>query len=171
MKQTKIISKTLHYLCYVLAVGYLGTFIYSVFCLVTGFATKVYENGLYVHLQFPFTDRSFLITNNDHSYMVFSFLLPILLYGLFFLLSARLFKVFYQPRLFTTAHVAEARRFYLFNIFVPLPLVIISSFFVEIENVIWVLIFVHFILGIFSLFFANIFTQGLQLQDEQDLYI
>jgi hypothetical protein len=33
------------------------------------------------------------------------------------------------------------------------------------------LVFIHFILGIFSLFFANIFKQGLQLQDEQDLYI
>lgn len=171
MKQTKFISKVLHKLCYFLAIGYSGTFIYSAFCLVTGIGVEPNGQNENLQINYPFTNESFLNVDNNLSYMIFSFLLPLFLYSIFFLLSARLFKVFFQHKLFTKENVIELRRFYLYNIFVPLPLVIIARFFLEIENVIWGLVFVHFILGIFILFFANIFKQGLQLQDEQDLYI
>lgn len=171
MKQTKFISKILHYLCYLLTIGYFGVFIYSVFCLVTGFAITSHQQGLFLHINFPFTKQAFIIVENNLPYIIFSFLLLLLLYGIFFLLATRLFKVFFQEKLFTKKNVSELRLFYLYNIFVPLPFVIIANFFVEIESFIWILVFIHFILGIFSLFFANIFKQGLQLQDEQDLYI
>ncbi|MDN5422246.1 MAG: DUF2975 domain-containing protein, partial [Chryseobacterium sp.] len=61
--------------------------------------------------------------------------------------------------------------FYLYNIFIPLPIVVVASFFVEVESIIWGLVFIHFMLGIFCLFLANIFKQGLHLQNEQDLFI
>lgn len=169
MKQTKLISRLLHYLCYVLTVGYIGAFLYSAFCLATGYGITARKQNLQV--LYPFTDHTFLITENNLSYIIFSFLLPLLLYGIFFLLSTRLFKVFFQEKLFTKRHVKELRRFYILNIFLPLSSAIIASFFVSTETFIWVLIFVHFILGIFGFFFASIFKQGLQLQDEQDLYI
>ncbi|WP_409991351.1 hypothetical protein [Chryseobacterium sp. Leaf405] len=59
----------------------------------------------------------------------------------------------------------------MYNIFCPLPIVIIASFFVEVESFIWGLVFIHFMLGIFCYFLANIFKQGLHLQNEQDLFI
>lgn len=169
MKQTKFISKILHYLCFVLAIGYLGAFMYSAFCLITGYGITARKQNL--HILYPFSDQTFLIAENNLNYIIFSFLLPILLYGIFFLLSTRLFKVFFQPKLFTNKNVSELRRFYIFNIFIPLPSVIMASFFVSTETFIWILVFIHFILGIFSFFIADIFKQGLQLQDEQDLYI
>ncbi len=169
MKQSKLIARVLHYLCYVLAIGYLGAFIYSTFCLVTGYGITARKQNL--QILYPFTDHTFLIAENNLNYIIFSFLLPLLLYGIFFLLSTRLFKVFFQPKLFTKKNVSELRLFYIFNIFIPLPSVIMASFFVSTETFIWLLVFIHFILGILGYFFASIFKQGLQLQDEQDLYI
>lgn len=103
--------------------------------------------------------------------MIFSFLSVLITYGIFFWLSARVFKVFFQQKLFTQENIIQLKRFYLYNIFIPLPLVIIASFFVEVESMIWGLVFIHFMLGIFCLFLANIFKQGLHLQNEQDLFI
>ncbi len=171
MKQTKFISRSLHYLCYFLAIIYVGTFIYSLFCLITGYGITDYDQSIYLQINYPFTNRPFLNVDNNPSYITFSFLLPLLLYVIFFLLAARLFRVFFQQKLFTEGNIVELRRFYIYNIFAPLPIVIVASIFVPIEPAIWYLVFMHFILGIFSLFFANIFKQGLQLQNEQDLYI
>jgi len=171
MKQTKIISKFLHYVCYILAMGYLISLFYSAFCLSTGFGIESYDRDQFLHINYPLGNQIFLIVENNISYIVFSFLLPLILYSIFFMLSTRLFKVFFQNPLFTQKNISELKRFYLFNIFVPLPIIIIASFFVDVESLILVLAFIHFILGIFSLFFANIFSEGLQLQNEQDLYI
>ncbi len=171
MKQTKVISKILYYLCMFLAIGYITTFIYAVFCLLTGLGVTPYDQNQQLHINYPFSNEPFLNIDNNFPYIIFSFLIPMFLYGLFFWFSARLFKVFLQPRLFIKKNVKELSRFYIFNVFVPLFSVIIASFFVEIIAPIWGLVFVHFILGIFCYFLANIFKQGLQLQDEQDLYI
>ncbi|KGL62763.1 DUF2975 domain-containing protein [Polaribacter sp. Hel1_85] len=171
MKQTKIISIILHYICYSIAAIYLVSFVFSTFSLLTEYGIEPYKDNQRLHLNYPFTNEALFNIENNLPYIIFSFLLPLLVYGIFFLLAARLFKVFFQPKLFTLKNVSELKRFYLFNIFVPLPIVIFSSFFVVIESFIWALVFIHFILGIFSLFFANIFKRGLQLQDEQDLYI
>lgn len=171
MNHTKIISQTLFVVCCLLATGYLATTLYSVFCLLTGSGTTPYEDNSYLHINFPFTVTPFLNIENNTAYKVFSFLMPLLLYGFFFLLSARVFRIFFQPRYFTLENLARLRYFYVANVFIPLPLTVISAFFVEVNPAIWLLVFVHFMLGIFSLLLANIFRQGLNLQRDQDLFI
>ncbi len=171
MNQTKVISKILHYLCLLLSGAYLITFVYSVLCLLAGFAITPYKEDLYLHINYPFTEKPFLNIENNYPYILFSFLLVLLSYGIFFWLSAKVFKVFFQEKLFTAENIAYLKRFYIYNIFFPLPVAFIASFFVEVESIIWGLVFIHFMLGIFCLFLANIFKQGLHLQNEQDLFI
>lgn len=171
MNQTKIISKILYYLCMILSAGYLLTVMYTVFCLLTNMGTTTVDNEKYLHINYPFTKTPFLILNNTSSYILFSFLLPITLYGIFFWLSAKVFRVFFQSKLFTIENIKTLKLFYVFNIFLPLPIAIFSNFFVEVEGIIWILVFTHFMLGIFALFLSGIFSQGLNLQNEQDLFI
>ncbi len=171
MNQTKIISKVLYYICLILSGGYLLTGIYSGLCLSTGSAVTPYKEGKFLHINYPFTEQPFLNIENNYAYIIFSFLLVLISYGIFFWLSAKVFRVFFQAKLFTRENILQLKRFYLYNIFVPLPVVITASFFVEVESMIWGLVFIHFMLGIFCLFLANIFKQGLHLQNEQDLFI
>jgi hypothetical protein len=171
MNQSKSISKILYYLCILLSVGYLITFVYSVFCLLTGFAVTPYKENLYLHINYPFTEQPFLNIENNCPYIILSFLMVLFTYGIFFWLSAKVFRVFFQAKLFTEENILQLKIFYTYNIFFPLPIVIVASFFVEVESVIWGLVFIHFMLGIFCFFLANIFKQGLHLQNEQDLFI
>ncbi|MCS4302342.1 DUF2975 domain-containing protein [Chryseobacterium sp. BIGb0232] len=171
MNQTKVISRILFYICSVVSAGYLIIVLYSMLCLATDFSVTPYGNGQYLHINYPFTEQPFLNIEDNYPYIIFSFLLVLFSYGIFFWLSAKVFRVFFQPKLFTQEHVLHLKRFYLYNIFIPLPLVSIASFFVEVESIIWGLVFIHFMLGIFCLFLANIFKQGLHLQNEQDLFI
>lgn len=171
MARTKIISRILYGVCLVLSVGYLATAVYSVFCLTTGFAITPYGEDRFLHINYPFTGEPFLNVDNDYRYIVFSFLLVLAGYGIFFWLSAWVFRVFFQPRLFTRENIRHLRRFYVYNIFFPLPLVVIANFFVEVESIMWGLVFIHFMMGIFCLFLAHIFAQGVNLQNEQDLFI
>ncbi|WP_345989887.1 DUF2975 domain-containing protein [Chryseobacterium sp. Chry.R1] len=171
MNQTKIIAKILYYICLVLSGGYLITALYSFFCMTTGFAVTPYKENQYLHINYPFTEQPFLNIENNYPYIIFSFMAVLVTYGIFFWFSAKVFKVFFQPQLFTEVNILQLKRFYLYNIFLPLPLVIIASFFTEVESIIWGLVFIHFMLGIFCLFLANIFRQGLHLQNEQDLFI
>ncbi|MCT2406751.1 DUF2975 domain-containing protein [Chryseobacterium antibioticum] len=171
MNQTKIISRILYYICSVLSAGYLITFVYSIVSLTTGFAVTPYKNDQYLHINYPFTEQPFLNIEHNYPYIIFSFLLVLFSYGIFFWLSAIVFRVFFQSKLFTKENILRLKRFYLYNIFIPLPVVVAASFFVEVENMIWGLVFIHFMLGIFCLFLANIFKQGLHLQNEQDLFI
>lgn len=171
MNQTKTISRILYYVCVVLSMAYLLTFAYSVFCLATGFSTAPYKENLYLHINYPFTEQPFINIENNYPYIVFSFLAVLLCYGIFFWFSAKVFRVFFQKKLFAEENIICLKRFYMYNIFFPLPMVVIASFFVEVESIIWGLVFIHFMLGIFCLFLANIFKQGLHLQNEQDLFI
>lgn len=171
MNQTKIISRILYYICSVVSVGYFIITIYSVFCLATGFAVTPYGEGKYLHINFPFTEKPFMNIDDNYSYIIFSFFAVLLAYGIFFWVSALVFRVFFQEKLFTAGNICLLTIFYRYNIFIPLPLVIVASFFVEVESVVWGLVFIHFMLGIFCLFLANIFKQGLHLQNEQDLFI
>lgn len=171
MAQTKIIAKILYGICLALSVAYLATAVYSVFCLATGFAITPYGENGFLHINYPFTGKPFLNVDNDYSYIIFSFLLVLVAYGVFFRLSAGVFRVFFQSKLFTRENIRHLRRFYVYNIFFPLPLVVIASFFVEVESMVWGLVFIHFMMGIFCLFLANIFSQGVNLQNEQDLFI
>ncbi|KMQ60116.1 hypothetical protein ACM46_17905 [Chryseobacterium angstadtii] len=171
MNQTKIIARILYYICSVLSVGYLIMVVYSMFCLATGYGITPYKDGKYLHINYPFTQQPFLNIENNSPYIIFSFFAVLISYGVFFWLSSLVFRVFFQEKLFTADNIRLLTIFYRYNIFIPLPLVIIANFFVEVESIVWGLVFIHFMLGIFCLFLANIFKQGLHLQNEQDLFI
>ncbi|WP_345229796.1 hypothetical protein [Olivibacter ginsenosidimutans] len=171
MNQTRLISKILFYVTRIAAIAYLGTGIYSALCLISGWSIASYSNNQYLRINYPFSQKAFLLLENSWSYMLFSLLLPIMLYGIFFWLAANVFKVFFQAKLFISSHVLHLKRFYQLNVWIPSVATIVASFFVPIESVIWALVSVHLILGIFSYFLASIFTQGLYLQREQDLII
>lgn len=171
MNGLKIISKALFFVSRIFALAYMATVIYSLLCLFTNWGITLYEEGKYMHINYPFTNTPFLNINNNLSYKIFDFLLPLFLYGLFFWLLSNVFKVFFQPRLFTQHNVVHLRRFYILNLTLPWITAIASSFFVEVEMAMWLLVGVHFVLGIFTFFLSEIFKQGLHLQNEQDLYI
>lgn len=171
MGTSKLVAKILFVLCKVLAIFYLLLFAYSAFCLITQTRTEVSNDGNMMHILFPFYDANFMNVDNNLAYKVFSFVIPLFLYTLFFYLASGVFKVFSQNRLFTQRNVKKLDWFYQCNLFIPLPLAIVSSFFVEVDESVWMLVFVHFILGIFTYFLAQIFYQGLGLQHEQDLII
>lgn len=171
MKRVKIISRILWVISWILAALYLATVIYAVFCLVTGLETEPYGDGKYLHINYPFSSIHFLNIENNLPYIVCSFLLLLGFYGVFFLLAAGVFSVFFQPRLFTLPNIIRLRRFYWFNLIVPGAASISSSVFVSIESGVWALVLVHFLLGVFAYFLAAIFKQGLNLQNEQDLFI
>jgi len=171
MNSAKSIARILYYICLVLAIFYLATILYAVFCLLTRWGISPYGEGQYLHINYPFTNAPFLNIDNNPSYIIFSFLLPLSLYGVFFWLAANVFKVFFQSKLFTQQNIFNLRRFYMLNLIVPGIAAILASIFVPIESAIWVLVVVHGMLGIFTYFLAAIFKQGLNLQNEQDLII
>lgn len=171
MNQTQVISRILYYVCLLLSAGYLAAFLYSGACLLTGFAVVPDTDQLHLHINYPWTEISFLTIENSIPYIIFSFLSILLTYGIFFMFSASVFRIFFRQKLFTEPHIAHLKRFYVYNIFFPLPMAILAACFTEVEKVIWGLVFIHFMLGIFCLFLANIFRQGLHLQNEQDLFI
>lgn len=171
MGKTKLAAKIISFISRVLAIAYFLMAVYSVICLATNWCTTPYGDGQFLHINYPFSQTPFLNVENNANYIFFSFLLPITLYGLFFWLTANLFLVFSRSKLFTLPNLLQLERFYLFNWLAPFPAIIISSFFVDTESIIWLLAAVHSILGVFAWMVAAIFKQGLQLQNEQDLFI
>ena len=171
MDKTKLAAKIASILGRIMAIGYISTALYSLLCLATKLFVTPYGEGQFMHINFPFSQTPFLNIDNNAAYIICSFLLPIILYGIFFWLVANLFSVFSKPKLFTILNLLQLKRFYLFNWLVPFPALIISSFFVETESIVWLLATIHGILGVFAWMVAAIFKQGLQLQNEQALFI
>lgn len=171
MKRVKIVSKILYYLSALLAVVYSGMVLYSAICLLSGWNLRAYGAGNYLHILYPFTDKPLMNIDNNLPYILFSFLLPLTLYSLFFWITCGVFRVFFQPKLFTTKNVIRLQRFYGFNLIAPITAVLFAAIFVPVESLIWALVVVHLLLGVFAYFLAVIFRQGLQLQNEQDLFI
>jgi len=169
MRKSIIISKVLYYISSILSVLYLITGVYGVFSWVTN--THLLVKDKQAIITYPFTEKSFLILDNNTTYLIFSFLIPVIGYGLFFCLLSKVFRVFYQTKLFTLENIVHLRRFYLVNIFLPTVLSIFTSFFMPIEHELYLIISLHLVLGVFVFFMSEIFNQGLNLQSEQDLYI
>lgn len=169
MKKTKLLSKTLFAITRCIAWVYLAIPTYGAFAWLT--ESNIQFKGTKAIINYPFTDISFLILDNNLPYFLFAFLLPLLSYGLFFWLLSNVFKVFYQKRLFTTSNIIHLKRFYAVNMILPVVLVGFSSLFITIERGIFMLVALHLVLGIFIFIISEIFNQGLSLQDEQDLYI
>lgn len=171
MNSVKIISKILFYVTRFLAILYFAMSLHSIISLSTKWSLNIKDNGKYFQVCFPFTNKPFLNGEYYTEYIVFYFLVPISLYGLFFLLVSNVFKVFFQPKLFTEYGVKQLKLFYLGNLILPSLTALITSIFTKVEDPTEILILLHFILGIFAYFLAAIFRQGLNLQKEQDLFI
>lgn len=172
MNNVKIVSKILFYITRFLALCYFAMTAYSIFALITKWSLTFKDGNKYFIVCYPFTEKPFLIGDYYMGYIIFDFLLPLGFYGLFFLLVSNVFKVFFQPKLFTEKSIRHLRRFYLANLIVPGITVLLSSIFSVIDDDLAVpLIVLHFILGVFAYFLAAIFKQGLHLQNEQDLII
>lgn len=171
MNRAKFICKILFNITFLLGLLYLLTVLYASVCLVTGWGISAYGEGKFLRIHYPFTQKAFLLVENNASYKIFSFLLPLSFYTLFFLQVSQVFKVFTKPKQFTIPNLSQLKRFYWLNLLLPLMGTVAASFFVPIDDNIALLIGVHFILGIFAFLLAEIFRQGLKLQNEQDLYI
>ena len=169
MRKSIIISKVLHYITKILAGLYFTTGVYGLFSWVTN--THLLLKDKQTLVTYPFTDVPFLILDSNTTYLIFSFLIPVFAYGLFFWLLSHVFKVFFQDKLFTAKNIVHLRRFYLVNIFLPTALYILTSFFMPVEHEMLLIIVLHLVLGVFLFFMSEIFNQGLHLQNEQDLYI
>ncbi|PWB23597.1 DUF2975 domain-containing protein [Flavobacterium sp. HTF] len=171
MKTTHFVSKILFYITRFLSIVYFVLAGYSALTLLTGWFLTFTENGKYFQVCYPFTNHPLMLGDYNMPYIVFEFLSPLSLYGLFFLLISNIFKIFFQPKLFTQNGINHLRRFYLTNLFVPGITIFIASIFVSLDNEVAIFIVLHFMLGIFAYFLAAIFKQGLNLQNEQDLFI
>ncbi len=169
MKKTKILSKILYAITRSLAYIYMVIALYGTLSWITRSNIQIEDTRAVIN--YPFTDISFLILDNNWSYFLFSFLLPVLSYSLFFWLLSNVFKVFNGEKLFTQPNIVHLKRFYLANLIFPIVLVAFSSFFIEIEKGIFIIVALHLVLGVFIFIISEIFNQGLSLQNEQDLYI
>lgn len=171
MNSVKIVSRILFYITRVLSIAYFAMAALSVFALSTGLGLGFREDRKYFSVFYPFTTAPFLNGDYNLPYIVFYFLLPISLYGLFFLLVSNVFKVFFQPRLFTEYGIGRLKGFYLANLIIPGATILLTSIFTEVDNASIVFVALHFILGVFAFFLAAIFKQGVHLQNQQDLII
>lgn len=170
-KKSKSIARIVYFISRVLALIYFFVLGYSLLCLITGVQMKISDNGQIASILYPFSENPIFHLENHKAYLILGFVLPLFLYAFFFLATSNVFKIFTLDRLFTKENIKYLRLFYAINLFLPLPITILCSFFIEIPNGLWMLSLVHFILGVFIYFLAEIFTQGIGLQDEQDLYI
>ena len=171
MKTTRLISTVLYFVTSILAIGYITTSIYvliSTWFKLSSF--KIIEDNRFA-IYYPFTEKPFLLGSEYTFQYVLEMVVGIGLYGIFFFLLSKVFYTFKQEKLFTLQGVSNLSRFYIFNIILA-PLILIALAVISNEDLPYiVMISAHFIFGIFALFIAAIFRQGLNLQNEQDLFI
>lgn len=171
MNNVKLVSKILFYLTFFISFSYYMMAAHSAIALLTGWSLKFKDNGKFFQVCFPFTKTPVLNGDNNLPYIFLEFLIPLSLYGLFFSLLANVFKVFFQPRLFTELGIKHLKRFYLGNFIVPGIMVLLVSFIDNPDSDGIAVIVLHAIIGVFAYFLAAIFKQGVNLQNQQDLFI
>ena len=171
MTSVRILARILFYLSRVLCFLYFGMALFSLIAFTCGWGLNVVDEGQHFQVYLPFTHTPMLLGDYNTTYIVFYFLVPLIFYGLFFLLLGNVFRVFYQPRLFTAKAVRHLQVFYLGNFIVPLLVMLSTALFATLDEMHIVLTALHYVVGIFAYFLAAIFRQGVQLQNEQDLYI
>ncbi len=172
MNSVKLISNILYYFSKFLGIIYSIIAVYITFSILTKWSFIERDGGKYFSICFPFTDIRFLNGENTWAYMLFSFIIPIAFYGLFFLLISRIFKIFTKEKLFTQQGVDDLTIFYRINVTLPWVTLCLAYFFCNgIEEGLDMLAVIHFLLGIFTLFLAYIFSKGVKLQSDQDLII
>jgi len=172
LKNVRIVSKTLFFITKILAAFYIAVTGYAAISTLSGFSFLVKDDGKRFAVCFPFTQTPFLNGENDWGYIVFNFLLPLGFYGAFFWLTSNVFKAFFQTRLFTEKGLRQLRYFYVINI-CALPIIILAAKVStgKIEEGLTGATVIHIILGVFAYFLASLFRQGLNLQNEQDLFV
>ncbi|MFI2744083.1 DUF2975 domain-containing protein [Zhouia sp. PK063] len=172
MKNVKFIATLLFYATRILAIGYILSALYALLSLVTHWSYMTTDNDAYFAICYPFTQLRFLLGENNWNYKIFEFFVPIGGYGIFFYLVSNVFSAFKQPRLFTAFGVTHLKRFCLANTFVPLGIIILALLLTGnvVEGLEWAAV-IHFFMGVFAYFLYAIFKQGVDLQNEQDLYI
>lgn len=171
MKTIRLISSILYFIASILAIGYLVTSAYILISSVFRLPSfEVLEKNRFA-INFPFSETHFLLGSEYSFQYIAEMVISIGFYGIFFYLLSKVFFTFKQEKLFTTKGVNNLSRFYIFNLLLaPIALVILAI--ISIEDLPYLgMIVAHFIFGIFALFIAAIFRQGLNLQNEQDLFI
>lgn len=171
MNKVKQISKPLFYLSRLVSLLYMATVVFTLVSIIFKTPNFVLTNsGESFQINFPLSNSAFLIGQNISS-SILEMILGIMLYGLFFWLLSDVFKVFFQPKLFIEKSVKRLTLFYITNFIIP----VLMFLFLVINNnyspSVWSVAILHFLLGVFIFFMTAIFKQGLQLQNEQDLFI
>jgi hypothetical protein len=171
MKLVRIIAAIGLYLTRIISIGYVITALYVLCSVILKLPSfRVLENKRFA-IDYPFTSKHFLLGSENTATYIFEMIAVIIFYGVFFWLLSNVFKTFRQQKLFTTQGVKHLKWFYAFNLFICPVLFTILSFY-SMEDYPYVpMIIAHVILGIFAVFLAAIFEQGLKLQNDQDLYI
>jgi len=171
MNNVKTMARFLFYSTRIVAYLYAAIALHSGIALVTRWSFRTSENGRHFQILFPFTPTAILNGDNNLHYTLFEFLIPLSLYSLFFFWLSSVFKVFFQPKLFTENAIYRLNRFYLANFIAPGLMLVIVSITDHFEAEALVLVMLHAVIGIFAYFLAAIFKKGVNLQKEQDLII
>lgn len=171
MKLVRFISVIGFYIAKIAAVGYLTTALYVLLSVVLKLPSyQILEQNKF-SINYPFSTKHFLNGSENTTTYIFEMLAVFFFYGIFFWLLGNVFKVFEQKKLFTANGVKHLKWFYILNLFIcPLLFVLLMNMSHE-DMPYGLLLVIHVIIGVFSLFLAAIFTQGLNLQNDQDLYI
>lgn len=171
MKLVRIISTILFYLSRILAIAYILTTLHLFISVVFKLPTfEVVENNRFV-IQYPFTEKSFLL-GSEYTFAYVTEMVAIIgFYGMFFWLLGNVFQTFMQKPLFTKKGIRNLKFFAIINLAVsPIMFGFLSGFSHE-DMPFLAMIVAHLIIGVFAFFLTAIFNEGVGLQDEQDLYI
>ncbi len=171
MKLVRHISTIGFYLTKIIAIGYLVTALHVIISAVFKLSSfKPLENNRFA-ICYPFTSKPLLIGSENTTSYIFEMVAILIFYSAFFWLLSNVFKTFRQQKLFTVQGVLHLKWFYILNLFIY-PILFIALMAISHEYQPYLpLLFGHVIIGIFALFLAAIFVQGLKLQNDQDLYI
>jgi len=169
MKQVRAVATGLFYLTRIVAVPYLLSGAYALIAIVFRTASfDLVEHGRFV-IFYPFTREPFLIGDENTTFYKTELVAFLLLYGVFFWSLGNIFLTFRGRRIFTPKGVQRLKIFYWLNFTVP-ALFLVVHLGISYEVMLMIgLTMLHVTLGVFAYFMAAIFSQGLNLQDEQDL--
>lgn len=171
MKPVKFISVIGLFLSRILSVAYLATALYILCSVVFRLSTLQLLAHNRFAICYPFTAKPFLLGSDFSTAYILEMVLLIAFYGIFFWLLSNVFKTFRQKKLFTTQGIQRLKAFYITNLLIcPVIFLILSIYSIEDYPYI-AMIMAHGIMGIFALFIAAIFEQGVHLQKDQDLFI
>jgi hypothetical protein len=174
MKLVQLSSTVMFYFVRLLAVLYLLTGFYTALALLlhrlgmAGGLISIEGNRFVIF--YPAGSSAFLM--GDYTFEYLSGALGVIfVYGTFFWLLGDVLSAFRQSKLFTHTAVRQLTRFYVLNLIGPPVVFLLMLLFSVNETAALVILFLHFIIGIFSFFMAAIFKQGLSLQEQQDFTI